>query len=128
MKIATPTQTAAEVVEEANRALREPEVPTHPKSLLDEIVDADLRDYQEQHLRTFLRLLSEDHGCSTPWQEFLVGLINLAAVRVLTPDEVANELDTFRDNWQTGIRDAALVLRDYPAEMKAELAELLAAQ
>ena len=127
MKRADSVQTATEVIEEANRALQQRKAPERRKDLFAEIRAAELDEEGEEVLRTVLRLLSENHGCSTPWQEFFVGLLGFASRRALTPDEVSDRVDGFRDNFESGIRDAALVLRDYPAEMKKELAELIAA-
>ena len=119
---------AAQAIAEANRALQQRKAPEREKYLLAEIMEAKLDEDGEQAVRTVLRMLSENHGCSTPWEEFVIGLLDSASRRALTPDEVSDRVDGFRDNFESGIRDAALVLRDYPAEMKAELAELLAAQ
>lgn len=84
-------------------------------------------DYEVNLLWAAWKAIKSNHGCDTPAEEFVSSIasyylrsLNPENNRGLTPDYVADQLETFRDNF----RDALAVARHFNARYPAEVKEL----
>lgn len=58
-------------------------------------------------------------GCDTPAEEFITGLVLCYQIRGLTPDDVAHDLESFRENFDSMAKAARVFSARYPEAVKS---------
>ncbi len=90
--------------------------------LASTLVIVNLDDNERSYLAVAQDLYRGHSGCTTPFNEFIRGLLlSVEMGRWPTPDDVAHELETFRDNFESAKSDMAAFTQAYPFVMDAEL-------
>lgn len=69
---------------------------------------------QFEMLAAFLKIMRQNHGCSTPVDEFICGLWR-HAVYAMTPENVQEDLDQCKENFESAIGEAKQLVRQYQA-------------
>ena len=87
-----------------------------PKSAVAATLDLkDSSDAERAFLATCQKIYRRDHGCVTPFEQFFWGLVVLAENDLWpTPDRVACELATFRDDFDDMDKWARVFVETYP--------------
>ena len=80
----------------------------------------DLGDSERAFLATCQKIYRRDRGSITPFEEFFSGLIVRVEVGMWpTPDDVAVELGTFKENFEDARECAGKFVEAYPAKPEA---------
>jgi hypothetical protein len=81
----------------------------------------ELRDDQRRSLSMFATVLRNHSGCTTPAETFLINLTRQhVTAEPLTPDDIDHEVQQFRDDFETAVRDARLFAHQYPTLVLGE--------
>jgi hypothetical protein len=83
-----------------------------------ELILTDLDDGERAYLASCQKMRRQHTGCNTPFEEFFDSLVlRIRMGGMPTPDDVADMLEEFRDNWDAMSRDVARFIESYPSEV-----------
>jgi hypothetical protein len=79
----------------------------------------ELRDDQRVNLAHFATILRNDSGCTSPAEEFIMSLVryHATAIAPLTPANIEDDLQTFRENFEQTLESTRHFVSLYPAEV-----------
>ncbi|HEX4276447.1 MAG TPA: hypothetical protein VHZ74_13885 [Bryobacteraceae bacterium] len=79
----------------------------------------ELRDDQRVNLAHFATILKNDAGCTSPAEEFIMSLVRYhgTAIVPLTPANIKDDLQTFRENFEQTLESTRHFVSLYPAEV-----------
>jgi hypothetical protein len=90
-------------------------------AMLDTNTFAQLDRERRAELAVCQHILEREHGCTTPFEEFFSTLITWVSLNSWpTPDRVAQDLETFKQNFEDMERDARLFVGSYYREVEIE--------
>src|ERR1039457_6822693 len=59
-------------------------------------------------------IVDAETGCNTPAEEFITGLVDQHYSDGLTPEDVSQDMEQFRENFDSMVRDAKRIVARYP--------------
>jgi len=74
----------------------------------------DLDKHQFEFLRTCLKIHQNDHGCITPFEEFLTHLVHCYDLGHTAAEDVQHLFEEFQEGWKTTVEDIGIVMRHSP--------------
>jgi hypothetical protein len=81
---------------------------------------ARLPEIRRKDLGEFAAILSADRGCVTPAEEFIRKLARYHREYPITPESLMDDVDEFRENFESAIENARKLVRQYPALILGE--------
>jgi len=110
---------------EASRELKDAEAAQEKNATyqLVRMVDGGDHDPKNSHelskhsfelLVAFLKIIRQNHGCSTPVDAFIVSL-HYHATRAMTPKEIREDLDKLEEDFEEALSEAKQLHRQYPS-------------
>lgn len=123
-------QNRSSVVEQSTPVVSMPETPATNfyaeleaskerfRERLREFVGNEDREEIHQHrldlIGACIEILENDHGSSTPFEEFVHNVLLCYVSGVCTPESVREHLGQFEENFADSIRDARMMLKRHP--------------
>jgi hypothetical protein len=79
------------------------------------LVLANLDDFERAFLATCQKIYRQGRGCVSPFEEFFSSLVTCVKFGDMpTPDDVASDLETFRENFDSMRQSARQFTEAYP--------------
>ena len=67
-----------------------------------------------QSVARYADIVDAETGCNTPAEEFITGLVDQHYSDGLTPEDVSQDMEQFRENFDSMVRDAKRIVARYP--------------